>query len=454
MKTFLLGLLLLAACTKPNPNRCCTDEADCMAQGLPTDSQCDQGLLCRGGQCIAQTCASANDCDASAPFCIDSACTESCTADDQCPGFGGAANQLFCESGACVQCHPGSNADCSGATPVCDAGLCRACSAHAECSSGVCTSDGSCAAESDIAYVEPGAGNLADCSKATKCSLSYGASLGKRYVVLSPGTFTLTATLVLSGTTSLIGTPATKPSITTSGTGPILRIAAFGDISLENIEVRGGPGAGIDCPVAPTGPKNLRIVGVEIRQNGGSGLQAQGCTVNASRSIFADNVVNGVSLTDGSGTIDGCYALSNSSAGFNLDLGVYQLRNSIAARNLGSGVEINPTPGTNVEFFTSVDNAAGGIVCLAPGYSFPNNVLARNGSNSSTQCTFPSSIISDVVTGINFKSPDASPYDYHITTGSIAIDAAQTSATLDHDFDGDARPQGAGRDVGADEFKP
>jgi hypothetical protein len=205
--------------------------------------------------------------------------------------------------------------------------------------------------------------------------------------------------------------------------------------------------------VSPTGTRKLRVVDVEVRQNGGTGIQGQACSFVGSRSTFANNAINGLALTDGSGTIDGCYSVSNGSDGFSLDLGVYELRNSIAARNVGSGIIVNPTPGTTVEFCTSVDNTGGAIDCLSAGYSFPNNVLARNGSNSS-QCTFPSSIISNGIAGINFKSPDVAPYDYHITAGSIAIDGAVTASTNDHDFDGNSRPQGAGKDIGADEFKP
>jgi hypothetical protein len=50
----------------------------------------------------------------------------------------------------------------------------------------------------------------------------------------------------------------------------------------------------------------------------------------------------------------------------------------------------------------------------------------------------------------HFVSPDVQPYDYHLGAGSVAIDAA-TMATLDHDFDGEPRPKGAARDIGADE---
>ena len=49
--------ILCAACTKQNPNVCCTDAADCAAQGLPQVTPCHDGLLCRGNLCIAESCA-------------------------------------------------------------------------------------------------------------------------------------------------------------------------------------------------------------------------------------------------------------------------------------------------------------------------------------------------------------------------------------------------------------
>jgi hypothetical protein len=44
--------------------------------------------------------------------------------------------------------------------------------------------------------------------------------------------------------------------------------------------------------------------------------------------------------------------------------------------------------------------------------------------------------------------------NFHLMANSPAKDAADPAATLVSDFDGDARPQGPRRDIGADEVKP
>lgn len=44
--------------------------------------------------------------------------------------------------------------------------------------------------------------------------------------------------------------------------------------------------------------------------------------------------------------------------------------------------------------------------------------------------------------------------DYHLAAGSLGVDDANPAATLADDFDGDVRPQGGGRDLGADEVTP
>src|SRR5262245_31710929 len=100
----LLIAMLVVACTKPNPNRCCTDEAECNAKGIPVGSQCESGLVCRGNQCISEPCTGAEDCDAAAPYCVAELCVEGCADDAQCPGFGQPASNTFCVAEQCVEC--------------------------------------------------------------------------------------------------------------------------------------------------------------------------------------------------------------------------------------------------------------------------------------------------------------------------------------------------------------
>jgi hypothetical protein len=48
----------------------------------------------------------------------------------------------------------------------------------------------------------------------------------------------------------------------------------------------------------------------------------------------------------------------------------------------------------------------------------------------------------------------ASGTDYHLMPTSEGVDEADPNATLMTDFDGDPRPQGTARDMGADEVVP
>src|ERR1051326_9553179 len=97
-------LWLLVSCTKPNPNRCCTDEAACTSHGVPVGQTCTGGLVCRGNECVAETCSTFADCDLSAPYCVMQLCGASCTDDTQCPGNGRDPGDLYCVSGTCLAC--------------------------------------------------------------------------------------------------------------------------------------------------------------------------------------------------------------------------------------------------------------------------------------------------------------------------------------------------------------
>lgn len=473
MKSLLVVCLALAVgCTKPNPNRCCMDDVDCTANSIAVGSECDDGLLCRGHQCIAIPCGASSGCDEAAPYCVAEACAEQCAGDEQCPGFGEAGP--FCVTGSCVECRASS--DCTFATtPVCATGSCHGCTAHSECPSGACKPDGACADESTVAYVEVSGAPTSQCTKLSPCNTvarAVAVTPARQFILIGGGTHGSAAELTFSGQRTFIGTSATPPTLTRSTTGPIVNI--FGGViaRFEHLEFYGatgsGDGIGIKCSNVGGSP-SLELEDVSLRENQDGGLLGQDCTVSVSASRFTKNGGYGINVVDGNATIDRCF-VSENMGGILLDSGLVTVTNNIVVRNYhptqnSYGIYVfSSSPGNKIEFNTIADNGDGSSLNIGAGLacdiqsgtaSFPSNIIVRNKRQTyGTSCMHPTSIISDTdITAVKFKSPDAAPYDYHLQAGSIAIDAA-TVSTLNYDFDGDARPNGAGRDVGADELSP
>jgi hypothetical protein len=102
-------------------------------------------------------------------------------------------------------------------------------------------------------------------------------------------------------------------------------------------------------------------------------------------------------------------------------------------------------------------------VCDIVGFAASNNILARNSVGGSTSepnsqtlgaCTYPTSRVQADVSTLNFDSPDNAPFSYKLRVGSSSIDQATTPSPINVDHDGDTRPQGPEKDIGADEYKP
>jgi hypothetical protein len=336
---------------------------------------------------------------------------------------------------------------------------------HSECASGVCGADGSCVAESQIAYVDVTGSQAADCSMATPCStVTRALQVGKEFVSIGTGTYTSSAALNMNGQHSLIGRGLPLPVLSRSTAGSVLTITT-GKLTLEHLVIRDASlatddyGAGVLCTSLGGAPE-VHLKDVTLRENE-IGLRGQNCTMHATASSLISNT-SGASLTDSTASFDQCLVTLNG-GGLSLDGGQYSVTNSFIVRNSPPSTAtaaldlFTSQNGTRVEFNTIADNAGIGFRCGLQNVTgaFPSNIIARNMTQTQgPNCSFPSSIIVDTdVSAIKFVSATASPYDYHLGAGSIAIDAA-TVSTNDHDYDDDARPQGAGRDVGADEFKP
>jgi hypothetical protein len=112
-----------------------------------------------------------------------------------------------------------------------------------------------------------------------------------------------------------------------------------------------------------------------------------------------------------------------------------------------------------------------GVVCvlIAQEMSLSNNIVFENqigngrAQTGGPNCSWTYSDIGSEAEGgiipgsgnINRDPTFANPLqnDFHLQPSSPAKDAADPAATLIDDFDGDARPQGSMRDMGADEIR-
>lgn len=287
----------------------------------------------------------------------------------------------------------------------------------------------------------------------------------RQYVVLAAGIYQIGGPYVAGGTRTLVGAGASQTVLKTTNEGPVVRIEPGADISFERLRITEGvfagtigSGRGIECPLMPTGPRKFRVIDSDVSNNAGEGVFATACSVELLRSTFNNNY-SGASLINGSINVERSVFSMNSVDGLYAGgVGDCFVSNSFMVRNqVGATISVCDNS-TRFEFNTIVDNAQG-IACYSPA-SNPkkvapsNNIIARNQTNIPDTgvgpCLYPGSLIASNVATLNFKSPDAAPYDYHLNVGSVAIDAAAVSGLL-VDFDGEQRPQGAARDVGADE---
>lgn len=278
------------------------------------------------------------------------------------------------------------------------------CVAHADCPSSVCA-DNVCVRPGQVAYVAAGGdGDL--CSQARPCgSMAFGLSTRREYVKLT-GTHDEVARI-------------DQRAVTIFGDAAVLAGLHVGDGA--SVIVRGVELHGVEL-IATDGSPTLELDQCSVVN--GAGIRTEGdALLVVTRTLIAGNTGAGIQAA-----------------------GPVAITSSVIARNGGVGVDIQDG---ELAFNTIVDNAFG--VACGEG-AFPNNLIARNGTQTTGPCTFPTSRVQSDLSGLGLAHPDAAPFDYHLTSGSTALDAAGIAGgAAPVDFDGD--PRGAAPDIGADELR-
>jgi hypothetical protein len=250
-----------------------------------------------------------------------------------------------------------------------------------------------------------------------------------------------------------------------TGTGAILTVSGDGaTVAIYDLSISNAPnnasGIGLVIPAA-SGAPTVSLMRATVSNNPGGGISTSGGTLTIERSTISGNTGGGISLSSTAFTIVNNFITGNGGptgliGGIDLatvaTTGAHQLDFNTIANNDGAAT-VNT--GINCGTVTMPIAFDSDIV-------YGNTVSSGGGQiGGSSNCSASYSDISGSGTAPGSGNINADPLfvsvvngNYHLTAGSPCINAADPAATVDVDFDGDTRPQGSGRDIGADEFHP
>jgi hypothetical protein len=379
----------------------------------------------------------------------------------------------------CVQCSASESQACSDVAPVCgEGGACRGCGADGECPSMTCLPDGACAAVGSVLYAAPDGASTANCTPTAACTLARAVELvdGTRSTIrLAEGRYALADTLALTVSMHIVGRGAAIDR-DAGGTGATLTIGAGTAVTLDYLTVEGGDGDsvgfGIDCAAASLMGREISVIG-----NAAAGLNSVGCSVVIDRAQLAMNQGPGIAVSGGSAAVARSVIAANQSGGAVIAGAIFDLHNDVIVKNGNpnsafGGVlisQITTRDTHRFEFNTVAQNQATagstpGVVCsvVATPLAFTSDIAFGNADGTQVEggnCTWTYSDIGpEPVAGTGNLASDPefvapAQNNFHLQVSSPLRDAADPAATLADDIDGDVRPQGSGRDVGADEIK-
>lgn len=339
------------------------------------------------------------------------------------------------------------------------------CTAHAQCASGACAVDGACVDPSDVSFIDAFADELNSlCTRDQPCKTIDKAIsvVDHHYLVLLSDSYTSTTALQIPNDHWLIGGHPSAPTrLRRTTAGPIVLADTAAPIpttslTLENVDIAGAVtqaaddddfGTGILCKTADL-PVALRVIDSHIHGNAGSGIELARCRAEVARTRLDTNGVDNITATVSTLDLDRSILADGGADGLHVTTSAFSVTNSVFDHNARAGITTFSQTGveSRIAFDDFLDNGTFGVACVSGG-SVDSSIFAGNAQGAVDNCSTPDQLVGADRASLHLAA------DYHLEPGSPAIDATHT-ATVDHDLDGDPRPIGTARDIGADEFKP
>ncbi len=356
-------------------------------------------------------------------------------------GGGGMAGQS-CPAGCSDRLRPACGSD----------GVCRPCAAHNECPAGLCALDGTCPAESSIAFVNANcaSGTVEDGSRTKPfCGLLAAQNDARPFLMLAAGTH---RPATITNDHQIYGSPGAR----VSGSGcEAIAVKDAAEVVMVGLTFQSG------VQVDGQGAR-LTLIGNTVGPSDCVGIEAKG----SSQLVAGRN-----------------YITSNAKGGIFVDAAGSDIVNNIIAGNGSAetawgGVWLKPAGGQNFVNNTVVDNRAkasnkeevGGVYC-AGAANLLNTILWANtfgkaspppGQQWAGACTIRSSLIQVQSGGgvdpgnlsddpLFVGQPAGTPAAYHLTRSSPAVDKGSPIGAPNVDYDAEARSDGK-PDIGADEI--
>ena len=479
MRILIFSLLVVAACTKHNPDSCCSTVNQCSMLGIDGVTGCASGKACDGtGTCVAAQCSTSADCsNPASPICEDKLCVAKCVTDDECVGVAGAP---YCATdGGCVACVLSSQ--CGADAPICDAmtSACRGCTQDSECPGAVChESDGTCVLDSNVAFVKTGGSDATNCTREAPClTLNEAISkLGPRSTIhilgatysVGPTTQSVSVAVYIDGeNTTVFG--ADTVFLISNGANPLV---------LNNLSIPASVNA---ITFGSSGGKVIlnqtTVQGIAVTNN--SILEAKHSTLTpvSAKSLTCNNSTIRLESITATGEIStsNCQAdvrrsriMAGSGNCVLMTGGTYVFENNllIASNDIDCALFGQAGPGSAVRFNTifnvtssQTDRAA--LSCDNTATT-TNNIIAYNSryphsgpcvSNHSLYdlASMETAGTGNVQADISTFFTDSVGLNFHLAIGSPAIGKAEMVEGVTMDLEGNPRPSPVGSqpDIGA-----